>query len=463
MAADLIAAASDEKTFARHPRLWARIRRRQLKKINWKVDVNKDWRIHAYSRYDGEIRVSIGSLYLNWKDADVATILGHEVAHVIAGHAMEQLKKRACVSVLLNFTEELLDVPGDKIAWEAWEALYMRPHYLRRELEADRIGLLLLAAAGYDPRVAPNHWFSKARFLPATAADYDDLAAMHPPRMIRGQKLLHTKVMNEALELYAQALRSGKSSGPLDSLASALKLQLACCKFWIVNWLRGVWASLPLPNLWNCARDSVRGSNAMALPANKRWSQDIARSLQHDDVLDDAFLSQWNMPGAYCANSALRVIFQGDMGSSCAKAKLPWECWAPLKVKHMVQSHKECLLCNRDPELAAHIAFNCSFAKEVWWSILSWVGMPIVLPPAIPSVDVWWEHLRSLLPEDKRKALDTLFVLIVWHLWLERYARLLGEEKVTSAQLSANVEQEALEWIGAGAKDLGSLLLVASL
>ncbi|KAF8664717.1 hypothetical protein HU200_054435 [Digitaria exilis] len=90
--------------------------------------------------------------------------------------------------------------------------------------------------------------------------------------------------------------------------------------------------------------------------------------------------------------------------------------------------------------------------------------MPIVLPPAIPSVDVWWEHLRSLLPENKRKALDTLFMLIVWNLWLERNARILGEgEKMTSAQLTAKIEQQALEWIGAGAKDLGSLLFAASL
>ncbi|CAO2162523.1 unnamed protein product [Urochloa humidicola] len=211
IAADLIAAAGDEKTFARHPKLWARIRRpRWWLHIDWKVDVNVDWNVGAYSRCNGEVRVSLGYLYVFQKDANVATTLGHEVAHVIAGHGIETCKKRLWTRLLVNFTEELLDVPGDKIAWDAWESLYMRPCYFRQEFEADRIGLLLLGAAGYHPRIAPNHWFQREKMSKRLGSNYDNLTATHPPHLIRAQKLMQTKVMNEAIELYTQALRSGK-------------------------------------------------------------------------------------------------------------------------------------------------------------------------------------------------------------------------------------------------------------
>ncbi|CAO2184524.1 unnamed protein product [Urochloa humidicola] len=462
IAADLIAAAGDEKTFARHPRLWARIRRpRWLFDIDWKVDVNVDWNVvRAYSRCDGEIRVTLGHLYVFPKDADLATTLGHEVAHVIAGHIIERYKKRLWTSLLVNFTEELLDVPGDKIARDAWESLYMRPCNFRQEFEADRIGLLLLGAVGYHPRIAPNHFFMIEKMSKRLGSDYDDLTATHPPHLIRAQKLMQTKVMNEALELYVQALRSGKfSTRPLDSAASALKLQLACCKFYIDEWLQGVWASLLPRNLWDHVKNSVRNSSTVMVylaQTNSRWIRDIVgrsssllaqaiyRNLSfgirnasgwqlHNNHIDNTFFfSQRTMQGAHCAN---RMVFHGDIGSPCAN--LPW---APPEVKHLVwlllhrsperhglQSHGECLLCNnRAPESAVHIAFNCSYAKQVWRNIMSRVGVPMILPPVVPSVDLWWKHLRSLFPEDKTKALDTRSVRV------DRLASVVGTERKAS-------------------------------
>jgi hypothetical protein len=109
--------------------------------------------------------------------------------------------------------------------------------------------------------------------------------------------------------------------------------------------------------------------------------------------------------------------------------------------------------------LRLEISKGLLFGREpsVWLKVAS----PTILPLVVPSVDVAWKHLSSLLPKDKMKALDSLFALIIWHLWLERNARLVGEEKMTSAQLTAKIEQEAIAWIGAGAKDLGSLLVAS--
>jgi hypothetical protein len=54
----------------------------------------------------------------------------------------------------------------------------------------------------------------------------------------------------------------------------------------------------------------------------------------------------------------------------------------------------------------------------------------------VPSVDVWWMHLRSSVAKDGRTALDTLLVSTMWHLWLEQNARRFTMEKMTTTKLA---------------------------
>jgi len=51
------------------------------------------------------------------------------VAHLVADHHLRDFFKGLGVGLLVNFVEELLDVPGDKIEPEAWRSLFMRPCY----------------------------------------------------------------------------------------------------------------------------------------------------------------------------------------------------------------------------------------------------------------------------------------------------------------------------------------------
>lgn len=135
-----------------------------------------------------------------------------------------------------------------------------------------------------------------------------------------------------------------------------------------------------------------------------------------------------------------------------------WSADPPRQRRQGLQGEKQCLFCDQqglDESSAAHIAFNCCFAKEVWRNILSWAGVPIVLPPEIPSVDVWWTHLRSSVAKDGRRALDTLLISTIWHLWLEQNARLFtNKEKMTTTKLTIKIQQETFAWIGACAKHL---------
>ena len=71
------------------------------------------------------------------------------------------------------------------------------------EIEADHIGLLLLGAAGYDPRVAPTVYQKLGKISGDSALN--NYLSTHPSSKKRAQLLSQAKVMEEALELYREA------------------------------------------------------------------------------------------------------------------------------------------------------------------------------------------------------------------------------------------------------------------
>uniref|UniRef100_A0A0D9VKQ0 Peptidase M48 domain-containing protein n=1 Tax=Leersia perrieri TaxID=77586 RepID=A0A0D9VKQ0_9ORYZ len=205
VAADIVAAAREDKVFG-HRRLSERTGHRLVHDINWRVHVIDDdtW-IRAFSTYNGEIVVFTGLLkrYCR-KDGHLATMLGHEVAHAIARHMQREFTKRFYVRVLANFIEELLHAPVDGILQAVWVSLFMRPCLFSQELEADRAGIMLQAAAGYDPCDAPA--FFKAH------EPYEDLsnqyapARTHPTCKRRVQELMREHVLGEAMKVFGQAV-----------------------------------------------------------------------------------------------------------------------------------------------------------------------------------------------------------------------------------------------------------------
>lgn len=157
----------------------------------------------------------------------------------------------------------------------------------RQEFDADHLGLLLVAAAGYDPRIAPALWKRLALIRKASLPSVHDT---HPICATRGRVLSQAKVMDEALDLYRQAIRSGRVPEALDSWKSTFDFALSWWLYWTSEW--------SLPVLWNRIRNSigfpppnrricgvrsttrswVRNSHAVAhhaAPANMRWNRDI--------------------------------------------------------------------------------------------------------------------------------------------------------------------------------------------
>nr|CAD1826732.1 unnamed protein product [Ananas comosus var. bracteatus] len=119
---------------------------RHLERLNWEVLVVKDNMVNAFCLPGGKIVVFTGLLDHFREDAEIATVIGHEVGHAIARHSAEMITKNLWFAILQLILLQFIFMP-DVI--NAMSTLLLRLPFSRRmEMEADYIGLMLLAAAG---------------------------------------------------------------------------------------------------------------------------------------------------------------------------------------------------------------------------------------------------------------------------------------------------------------------------
>ncbi|CAO2175422.1 unnamed protein product [Urochloa humidicola] len=207
MADDLIAAACDDANYGRR-RLSPWIRR-PFCGIRWTIGVVDAGLVNGFSTETGGIYLFTGLLRHLRHDAAIAAVLGHEIGHVIARHREKRKRNWFLSDFLAHFAGELLDAPpGDEVIRESWRSLFMRPCYYSQEYEADRLGLLLLAAAGYDPCVVP---WTYLKLGETGERPPDDLRSLHPASAKRIERLSHGKIMDEAMDLFSQAARPRNS------------------------------------------------------------------------------------------------------------------------------------------------------------------------------------------------------------------------------------------------------------
>jgi predicted Zn-dependent protease len=126
----------------------------------WRVTLIRKNVANAYCLPGGKIVVYTGILPVTENDAGLATVLGHEVAHATAEHAAERIERE-------HLTEVAAAIVAGGIAFTP--AQYVRvvallgvgsslPFSRAQESEADHIGLVYMARAGYDPRQAVAFW-----------------------------------------------------------------------------------------------------------------------------------------------------------------------------------------------------------------------------------------------------------------------------------------------------------------
>lgn len=139
-------------------------------KYQWETLVIKDSTPNAAVLPNGKIFVNTGILGLTENEAGLATVVGHEVGHVTASHAAERMSQILLVELGLAVADATIrnqnnkkmsnQTRNDIMAALGLGVTYglVLPYSRERELEADYIGLLYMAKAGFDPTEAVNFW-----------------------------------------------------------------------------------------------------------------------------------------------------------------------------------------------------------------------------------------------------------------------------------------------------------------
>ena len=120
--------------------------------------INAPQTVNAAAIAGGRIIVYTGILPVAQTDPGLATILGHEVGHVMAHHTAERVSQTQLVNVGAALTSAVGGELLGAVVPAAAQLGYLLPYSRAHESEADHIGLLLMAKAGYDPRESVALW-----------------------------------------------------------------------------------------------------------------------------------------------------------------------------------------------------------------------------------------------------------------------------------------------------------------
>src|SRR5688572_2410589 len=117
--------------------------------------------MNAYCMPGGRIMVYSGLIEkLDVSDAELATVIGHEIAHALREHTRERVSRAYAQQLVLTGAAAVAGVSETtaNVANMVAEVTFQLPFSRDQESEADQIGLELMARAGYDPRAALTLW-----------------------------------------------------------------------------------------------------------------------------------------------------------------------------------------------------------------------------------------------------------------------------------------------------------------
>ena len=185
----------------------------EVQNFQWEFNLVANGEVNAFCMPGGKIVVYEGILPVTKDEASLAIVLGHEIAHAVAKHSAEQLSKQtrqqyaaqiggsvlasaAKAKGLSNNTIALIDMVA-QTGFNFANLKYSRDN----ETEADRLGLIFAAMAGYDPQLAIPFWQRMAQTGGSTKSE---IFSDHPSDEKRLAEL--QKRMPEALSYYKPAV-----------------------------------------------------------------------------------------------------------------------------------------------------------------------------------------------------------------------------------------------------------------
>jgi predicted Zn-dependent protease len=174
--------------------------------LPWEFNLIDDPKtINAFCLPGGKVAVYTGILPVTRDDAGLAVVLGHEIAHAIARHGSERMTDQLALQVGQAGLSTLLKDKSPQTqqvvlaAYGAGATVgVLLPFSRGQESEADHIGLIYMARAGYDPKEAPGFW--KRMASASTGGGPPAFLSTHPASETRIRQL--EEWMPEAVKVY---------------------------------------------------------------------------------------------------------------------------------------------------------------------------------------------------------------------------------------------------------------------
>lgn len=178
---------------------------KRTKGFEWEFNVIEENMVNAWCMPGGKVAFYTGILPITMTEAGIAVVMGHEVAHAIARHGNERMSQQLAIQLggvgLSKALEEKPDVVKNiflssyGLGSQLGSLKYSRNH----ESEGDKMGLLFMAKAGYNPEEAIDFW---GRMSEAGGEQPPEFMSTHPSHETRINDL--KEFLPEALKYYTK-------------------------------------------------------------------------------------------------------------------------------------------------------------------------------------------------------------------------------------------------------------------
>jgi predicted Zn-dependent protease len=176
-----------------------------LEAERWEFNLIKDDAVNAWAMPGGKVSVYSGILPVAQNETGLAVVVAHEIAHVVANHGNERMSQglvarfggmalSAALSQYPAQTRQLFMAAygvGSKVG-------VLLPYSRVQESEADHLGLIFMAMAGYDPRAAVDFW--KRMTEEKSGGSPPEFLSTHPSDRDRIEEI--RRLMPEAMDYY---------------------------------------------------------------------------------------------------------------------------------------------------------------------------------------------------------------------------------------------------------------------
>jgi hypothetical protein len=252
--------------------------------------------------------------------------------------------------------------------------------------------------------------------------------------------------------------------------------------FWEDPWVHGQPVDAIAPDLLRLVRPAARSSRTVQEGLiGAAWVQDIVGELSvnavvqylrlweelqgmHLGVGPDTVSWKWTPSGKFTSRTAYKAFFFGrtalpgaaEVWNAFAPFKYQFHAWLALRnrcwtadrlTRRGLPATALCTLCGVAGETLDHLSLQCPFATTVWTAVCQRLQLGVAPPSPQSTLSLWWpDAVRAFSRRDSRTA-NSLIMLTLRSLWLERNARVFDGTPSTATTVVRNLLEEWSLWV----------------